>query len=448
MRVVYVLHQFFPRHITGTETYTCGLAKALQKKGHEVSVLCYEHSHFEGIPTQGIIDDEYRGIPVRRLCYDPKLAPNPVFYEYYNPLMGEWARAFFSEIKPHIIHFTHCAFLTSAVIDSAYKLQIPTILTLTDFWFICHRMQLLRETGELCEGPEDEAECLRCYLPSLLTPYQKYIKLFPPVAQKAIFRVSFFMKAIMPLNRSLPYGVLKAALHRKPFLREMLEKVDKIIAPSRFLKDMYLKNAMGTATLKYLPFGLDTSHLNGHRKTSSDPLRIAFIGTLSVHKGCHVLVESFRMLKSPDLCLNIYGNTEQFKDYTRRLKELIGDDERIKLKGTFPPEDLGKVFAEIDILVVPSLWYENTPLIVYSALATKTPVIATNLGGLKELIEPGVNGFLFEAGDKEGLKGCLEKIIHSPNLLKKLRENIKPIKSMEEHVDEILEEYRGLGVRG
>lgn len=447
MNIVYVLHQFFPRHITGTETYTYGLAKAMRSRGHQVGVLCYEHSHFEGIPLQGIIEDTYDGIPVRRLCYHQKLAPNPVYYEYYNPLMGEWAQAYFSEIKPDVIHLTHCAFLTSAVIEAAYRLKIPTVLTLTDFWFICPRMQLLRENEQLCEGPESEADCLQCYLPSLLNPYKRYVRFFPPGARKALFQVAFFMKAMLALNRAPRYGALEAALQRKPFLHRMLEKVNSIIAPSLFLQEMYIKNGVRASALKYLSFGLDTSHLNGHRKTPADQLRIAFIGTLTAHKGCHVLVEAFRKIESDRLRLAIYGNTEQFADYTARIRKRMGKDERIALQGTFPPEQLGKVFSEIDILVVPSIWYENTPLIVYSALATKTPVIATNLGGLTELIKPGVNGFLFEPGDAAGLKACLEEILRSPELLQRLEKQIEPVKTMEAHAEEILGEYRGVGVR-
>jgi glycosyltransferase involved in cell wall biosynthesis len=445
VKVAYVLHQFFPRHITGTETYTYGLAKAMRERGHQVSVLCYEHSHFEGIPLQGIIDDTYDGIPVRRLCYHQKLAPNPVYYEYYNPLMGEWAQAFFHEQSPDVIHFTHCAFLTSAVIEAAQRLRIPTVLTLTDFWFICPRMQLLQENEELCEGPEGEADCLKCYLPAFLNPYKKHLRFFPPAAQKALFHLRLFMKSILALNRAPHYGALRAALQRKPFLQQMLEKVNKIIAPSRFLQEMYTKNGVNASALRYLSFGLDTSHLQGHKKTPADRLRIAFIGTLTAHKGCHILVEAFRGIESDRLRLAIYGNTDQFADYTARLKKQIGEDERIALQGTFPPEDLGKVFSEIDILVVPSIWYENTPLIVYSALATKTPVIATNLGGLTELIKPGVNGFLFEAGDAAGLKACMEKVVRSPDLIRRLEEQIEPVKNMEAHAEEILQEYRGVG---
>ncbi|MBW2605948.1 MAG: glycosyltransferase family 4 protein [Deltaproteobacteria bacterium] len=441
MRIIYVLHQFFPRHVTGTETYTLGLAKALQKKGHEVAVLCYEHNHLQGIPRQGIIDDEYDNIPVRRLCYDPRLAPNPVYYEYYNPLMGEWARACFREFKPDVVHFTHCAFLTSAVIEAAAKLKIPAILTLTDFWFICPRMQLLRDNEEVCEGPKNPADCLKCYLPSFLSPYQKYLE-WSPSAQKTLFRINFFMKAILSLNRSAHYGALEAALNRTSFLRQMIEQVDTIIAPSRFLEDMYTKNDMGSAKLKYLPFGIDTSKIPKAAKQSSQKLRIAFIGTLTSHKGCHVLIEAFRRIESYRLRLYVYGNTEQFEEYTAKLKKIMGDDQRIRLMGTFPPDDLGKVFSKIDLLAVPSLWYENTPLIVYSALAARTPVVASNMGGLKELIEPGVNGLLFEAGSVEGLKDCLEKIILSPELLPKLTNNIKPVKSIETHAEEILEEYQ------
>ncbi len=440
MKVVYVLHQFLPRHVTGTETYTYGLAKAIQGKGHEVAVLCYEHSLFEGVPLMGMITDEVDGIPVHRLCFHPHLAPNHTYYEYYNPIIGEWARRFFEEQKPDVAHFTHVAHLTSAVIEAAWEARSALALTLTDFWFLCPRIQLMREDGEVCPGPDTATDCLACFWPDFPAFYRGFADLLSPLCE-APFSGAFLKKAVLAYNRNPLYAALVAALHRKPFLQEMLERVGAVIAPSRFLFDMHQAHCMGAGKLKHLPFGLDVSRIQGVRKKPSSSLRVAFIGTLAPHKGCYILIEAFRQLRSRRIQLAIYGSTEQFPDYAAKLKERAARDERIRFMGTFPPDEIGNVFSDIDVLVVPSLWYENTPLIAYSAFAAETPIIASNMGGLREVVEPEVNGMLFEKGNVQGLRHCLERILEEPDLLNALKSGITPVKTMEEHAEEILAEY-------
>ncbi len=102
---------------------------------------------------------------------------------------------------------------------------------------------------------------------------------------------------------------------------------------------------------------------------------------------------------------------------------------------------IGEVFSKLDVLVVPSIWYENTPLVIYSAHATGTPVIATNLGGMSEVVHHGVNGLLFEKGDSTGLKKLLEMIIEDRTLLDKLSKNIVPPPSISDYVDGIEKVY-------
>jgi glycosyltransferase involved in cell wall biosynthesis len=392
---------------------------------------------------QGVIEDEYDGMAVTRFCFDPWLAPNRTYYEYYNPLLGEWARAHFKEHNPDVIHFTHGAHLTSAVIEAACEVDIITMLTLTDFWFICPRIQLTREDGALCPGPERTADCLACCSPDFVALYQKYAGLFQPLNERPPSG-AFFKKAVVAYDRNPLCAALVAALNRKAFLQEILDRVGTIIAPSRFLLNMYRRHGVREEKLKHVPFGLDVAHLQENEKTPSSRMRIGFVGTLAPHKGCHVLVEAFTLLKSDRLELSLYGSTEEFPDYAAKVKALASGDKRIHFKGTFPPENIGNVFSDIDVLVVPSIWYENTPLIVYAAFAAKTPIIASDMGGLSEVIEPGGNGMLFQKEDVEGLRECLEKILLEPNLLKKLKAGIRPVKKMEAHAEEILGEYEKL----
>jgi glycosyltransferase involved in cell wall biosynthesis len=175
-------------------------------------------------------------------------------------------------------------------------------------------------------------------------------------------------------------------------------------------------------------------------------LRIGFIGTISEHKGVDLLVDAFQMLPSElPAVLHIYGNTEQFPDYTTKLMGHVRKDYltngRIKFLGTFPNSELGKVFTEIDILVVPSRWYENTPLVMQSALAAKTPLIATNLGGMSELIEHNKNGLLFELNNVDSLHKQLLRLFSEPNLLQNLISGIAPERTIVEMVNDIENVY-------
>jgi len=167
-------------------------------------------------------------------------------------------------------------------------------------------------------------------------------------------------------------------------------------------------------------------------------LRVGFIGTIFEHKGIHLLVEAVKNLL-PDLNieLKIYGKLEEFPEYVDRLHEIVKDDARIKFCGTFPNQEIGKIFAELDVLVVPSIWYENTPLVIYSAQAAGCPVIATNLGGMSEVIHHEVNGLLFEKGNIAELANMIYRLYEDRILLKSLAmSSIKP-KSIQEYISEL-----------
>ena len=109
-------------------------------------------------------------------------------------------------------------------------------------------------------------------------------------------------------------------------------------------------------------------------------------------------MKSFKEIQGEDLSLEVHGDMDAFPVFSSRVKELAEGDGRIRFHGRFDAPALGEVLKGIDVLVVPSVWYENTPFVILEALASSTPVIVSNLGGLAELVEEGKNGFLFDTG--------------------------------------------------
>jgi len=202
-----------------------------------------------------------------------------------------------------------------------------------------------------------------------------------------------------------------------------------------------------------LPFGIDTAPLTPFQdKAERKNLQVGYIGTIFEHKGVDLLVKAF--LKLPEDArarLKVYGDTNQFPDYARSVIALAETNHvarsKIDFAGTFPNERLGEVLQDLDVLIVPSRWYENTPLVIQSALATKTPVIATDLGGMSELVRHRVNGLLFNLNDADGLAEQIRMLVEDRKLLKTLRENIPAERTISEMVDDIQAVYKDVSGR-
>jgi len=141
--------------------------------------------------------------------------------------------------------------------------------------------------------------------------------------------------------------------------------------------------------------------------------------------------------------LSIYGNLQSMPAYGDQLRTMAANMANVRFPGTYTHDQSADVFANIDVLVVPSLWYDF-PLVIYEAFATGTPVIATNLGGMAEAISHEASGLLFKPGDVEDLARQLRRILEEPDLLERLQAGIPPVKTIDEGVIEFEAIYRDL----
>jgi glycosyltransferase involved in cell wall biosynthesis len=444
MRILFALHQFFPEHYAGTEVLTLGLARELKARGHEPFVLAAKRTAPINDMRPGEVEDyEVDGIPVRRVGRPAEGLSRPYALDYENATMARRAREYARELEPDVVHAMHFQGLSTSVVPVFKELGVPLVYTATDFWSVCPVVDLSRHDGVMCEGP-DIAHCPRCIAsrhPG--SPLKKRLDLAPNAALRAAGRLSRTPLAEV----SRPLRQFRALEERPERIREKLELVDRVIAPTRLTRDLLLANGVGTGRMEVSHYGIDVSDIVSapRNRNVPPPLRVGFIGNLRSHKGPDLLVEAFKKLpQGLDATLTIYGNLKAFKPFVRRLGRLIDDDPRIELAGTFPPERIGHVLSGMDVLVVPSRWYENTPLVVYSAFAAGTPVVATNLGGLSEVVEHEKNGLLFELGDAESLAAQLRRLYEEPGLLEGLRSGIGHVKTVEENVSELEELYASL----
>lgn len=233
---------------------------------------------------------------------------------------------------------------------------------------------------------------------------------------------------------------------RPAYIREKMESVDHMLAYTRLTRDLLQANGVGAGKTSVSNYGIDVSGVAGarERRGPSETLRIGFVGTLAPHKGPDLPVRAFRATPDLDATLAIYGSAEGYEDYMEELRLLAGDDRRIEFRGMFSREELGRVFSEIDVLVVPSRWYENAPGAIFESFAAGAPVVATDLGGMSEFVRPEENGLLFGLDDAAGLARQLRRLVEEPGLLESLRAGIGPVKSVGEYADEVERVYESL----
>lgn len=442
MKIVLTVHQFLPDFSTGTEVIALGIAKELQARGHRVTVVT-------GYPDPRRLADADRfdrytheGIRVERFRHSPHpMGTQRVVTElsYDNRLFANAFEALLAEIEPDLVHFVHLARLSTSLVRSCVERSIPTVFTATDFWAVCPYSQLRLADNSFCPGPDPSGlNCVRHYAMSsggrraslvglarrapdwMLELGIRAAKREPPLAPPFVAEVS-------------------ALARRQSFLREQLNRVDRVLAPSRLMERTLVDGGITPERVRHLPYGIDTAGITRADGRGAGPrLRLGFIGSLTEHKGLDVAVKAVRLL-DPALPveLSIHGAPGQGpagRAFHRHVRTLADGDPRIRLRGPFQNGEVQQVLASLDALLVPSIWHENTPLVVYEAFAAGLPVIASDVEGISEVVRHEVDGLLFERGDAAALAACIRLVAGDRALLRRLASCTRPPLSVSEHV--------------
>jgi len=414
VRIVQVLHYFLPKHLAGTEIYTYNLSSELSKR-HEVYIYCREDGFFQEEFHEA--DETYRGLPVRRVYFNligRKANPiNQILITFKNRAIERSFERFLEQVKPDIVHIQHLYRLSASLISIAKRRGIPVVVTLHDYWFICHAIRLLRPNLEVCSGPLFGLRCAGC------------VELGLPVWASALLK---------PLITSL-------CVYRTAYVKSCLKEADLLISPSSFLKNKFVEQGFAPDHILVSDNGTNTALFQGLRREPSEKLRFGYIGTIQRHKGIHILIEAFNKIDDSRTELKIFGDPLLAPSYYTELRNMARNP-RIQFLGEFDNSAIGHILSEIDVLVVPSIWPENSPLTIHEASLAKVPVIASNLGGMPDLVENGITGFLFKPGDADELRAKMGLFIENRELVKRFQNSIGPIKSIEENARELEEIYQ------
>jgi glycosyltransferase involved in cell wall biosynthesis len=177
------------------------------------------------------------------------------------------------------------------------------------------------------------------------------------------------------------------------------------------------------------------------RNKTDQPVRYGYIGQIAPHKGVDLLVKAFVNLRGNNKSLVIYGPQDQDLPYVAELERIASGAQNISFRGTFPSEELPQRLSQIDVLVIPSRWYENSPLVLLYALATKTPAIVSDVKGMTEFVKNDFNGLTFQLNSLRHLTTVMQGLVDNPRTIQRLSQNAAYAMGAANHAEEVFKIY-------
>ena len=466
MRILLVSHGYPPRRAAGTENYTEDLARRLTERGHQVRVFAAAKDISKAhLSTE---EREQAGVGVVEVFNNLHLRS---FRETWDlPPVEELFAAELEAHPPDLVHIQHLLYLSCGLPRLARARGLPVFFTLHDFWLQCPRLgQRVHGDGSRC----DEVEKSRCG--SCMAEF----KFAQSTTERTLGTAAARLRAAIGIDLGpMLLGAGEAARRRVPeawiepkpeqaarradeiaerwtaILADLVPAVDRFLSPSRFLRDELIAFGIPPERITHLPLGIDRTLFpdtteEGPPKGKGGPAgqapRVGFLGTFVPLKGAHLLLQAWGDLSHEarrGATLELRGPREHDPAYQAKVDRLAADtDARIG-----PPlarAEVGAWLAAQDLLVLPSLWYENSPLVILEARAVGTPVLVSDLGGMAELVSDPA--WRFPVGDREALARCLEERLASMAQGKEGREGVldaAPPLDQRAHVDLLEELYR------
>lgn len=430
MRVLLAVHQFPPEFAAGTETLTLRVAQELARRGYTVTVLAAGPSRRDLPPLS---EHHVEGVRVLRL--NPPAAPpfwrGGIVSSYWRPDLAVLLETVLDMERPDLVHVFHLRRLTLELLYLCRRRRLSVVATLTDYWCCCPTGQLSLPDLQLCAGPEPgSANCARHLAARLVPPLQAT----PLAPWRWLMRIGGW-----------------AGLRRRPQeMDQTFAACQVVLVGSETMAATLRRNGFAHWPVQVCPHGVvatdqPTAPLRPTWQPGTRPARVGFIGTLRPAKGAHLLLEALQSWTGPALELSLYGSPLDDPGYAARLRRHAG---RLPPRvtpvwmGTFPPAELDSVLGGLDVLVVPSLWIENSPLIVLQALAARLPVVAFDVEGIREQIDHDRTGVLVPLGDAPALAEALLGLLQQPGRLEALAGAPRTLRSIQAYVTDLGAHYR------
>jgi glycosyltransferase involved in cell wall biosynthesis len=420
MKILKIIHGYPPEYNAGSEVYSQSVCNELAKT-NEIIIFSREENEYEPdfkiretITEHGILN------------FRVNMARSKDGYNH--PLLNERFGAMIKEIKPDIAHIGHLNHLSIGLVDELHAQKVPILFTLHDFWLMCPRGQFLQRNFDgstmykLCEKQIDSLCANSCY--------------------------SMYYSGInSEVDKSYWTQWIRT---RMDHIHKLIEKIDLFHAPSKYLMDRFINDfQIPKEKIFYLDYGFPTHYLQPVNPSQRKIYTFGYIGTHITAKGINLLIEAFSKLKG-DVKLKIFGRSNG--QSTAALMQMAKNcNKPIEFCGEYINQNLATtVFNNIDCIVVPSIWGENSPLVIHEAQACKIPVITANYGGMKEYVSHKINGLLFNHRDANSLFEQMDYASENPELMREfgqkgyLYSENGQVQTIEKHCETLSDYYKKL----
>lgn len=356
MKILHINVLYYPLIGGGAEIILKNLVEGLHNLGHYVKVLSFWDKDDKEEIINGV--SVYRAkIPSIYLPYGKK-RPGPLkrrlwhLLDIYNPLAGKKIAKQIEDFKPDIIQIHNTQGWSSSIFDAVKRSDVPSIQVLHDLYLLCPTNMF--KHNRICKN-----QCITCKL----------------------MRFPYKMKS----------NNLKAVVGVSNFILNKYEELG-------YFKDVFIKQVIYNSR--------NNLNTNINKSIEKSFINLGFIGTRAPNKGIELLLKAYQKIKKNNFRLFVAGTGKE--DYENYLKTKYSDDS-IVFMGRVEPHEF---FSKVDVIIVPSIWYENFPGVVYESFAFGVPVIGSNIGGIPELIQEGVNGILFDPYKEGDLEEKLIKFVN------------------------------------
>jgi glycosyltransferase involved in cell wall biosynthesis len=413
LRVLYVAHNHPTLHPGGAEAYALELYESMREEPDVEPVLLARIG--TNVARQRVA---HPGTPFSSVNGDPNqyfVFTETEHFDFFTltsrdkSLYSQHLTNFLLAQRPDVVHLQHTHFIGLDLLSQIRRVlpEAAIVYTLHEFLPICHRDgQMVRTfSTELC-GEASPRRCHEC---------------FPEISEQ-----SFFL--------------------RQRFVKAQFDNVDRFLAPSAQLMDKYLHWGIEPERIEVEEYGRREPPVRAPDPAKGQaPANIGFFGQLSYFKGANVMLDAMSRLDpgvKAHLWLhgaNLELQAQEFQDEFAALHASLQD--RVTFRGPYDHDELPKLMADLHWVVVPSIWWENSPLVIQEAFFHRRPIICSDVGGMAEKVRDGVDGIHFRAGDGFSLAKAIEAAATNPKLWSRLRDGIREPYAMDAHVARLLDMY-------
>lgn len=395
MRILFVLHQFFPEFSGGTERVTLNLARMAQHAGHHVEILaCTVDASKTGgmltnIPVRGAVEAVYQGLAVTLIPKSVLPLTSDISMDADDGVVEDLV-GWIQNRRFDVAHVLHTMRMGSALL-AIQRSEVPYVLSLTDFFLPCARINLISLRNQPCVGPDGGRRCAHdC--PTAPWTNDAYLGRFAQAQ-----------------------SILKAAGAR--------------VAPSEYVAGRY-RDIFEDVDVQVIPHGVDLLSMGIVDSEATMPsasgygLRMVYVGSIIPQKGLDVLLRALALMPDAPIQLKVIGGFYGESDYHKEIEAMVKADRRVELTGALDAQQVFKALREAALLCLPSVVPESFSLALHECAAAGVPALVSDLGAPKQQIQSHLCGGVVAAGSPQAWATAITQILDTPDTLKTWKKNL------------------------